>query len=181
MIDSVLSFITSELNSYFRTRFLVAEDKVILSSFVELDGGFSEKCNDKVIVSLINIEEDAYLRKNISYAPTGTSSERPAQVLNLYVLCAASFNNYNESLKFISGVIAYFQGKPVLTHANSPTLPAGIEKLIPELQKVSHQDMNYIWGMLGTKYLPCVLYKVKVMTINEGEWKDTPPVISTLG
>lgn len=183
MINTALTFLVSELNSFFRNVMNLQEDKVILASISEIDGSFAVKNNDKVTVSLVNIAEEAALRNNMGNTTYGSTyaTVNPTIYLNLYVLCAASFNTYDESLKFISGVVSYFQGKNVFNHTNAPALPQQIDKLIVELEKTTYQDMSYIWGMLGSKYLPCVLYKVRMLTIQEGEWKDSIPVISSVG
>ena len=84
------------------------------------------------------------------------------------VLFSAYFKpgNYTEALRFLSFVIAYFQYKNVFTRANTPQLDAGIDKLIFEMANISPEQLNNIWASLGAKYMPSVVYKMRMVTID---------------
>ncbi len=168
MISSALSFLVSDLNSYFRSTLALQEDRVILSSISQIDGSLAENNTDKVVVSLINIAEEPATRTNAGMPP--------ALSLDLHVLCSSSFNDYAESLKFISGVVAFFHSKNVFNHSNSPALADRVDKMIVELAPASFRDMANIWGMLGSKYQPCVLYKVSVLSAPDGVWESAAPL-----
>jgi hypothetical protein len=102
--------------------------------------------------------------------------------INLYLLFSAYFNsnNYAEALRFISFVIAYFQSHNVFTRANSSGLDQKIDKLIMEMADVSTEQLNNIWGTIGAKYMPSVLYKMRMLTFDDSIISEIRPVISGL-
>ncbi len=184
MIKDALTFITSELNDFLKVRSAIgSEDMVILSNIINQDGGVAIKEDNKIILSLINIEEEINRRSMASYIKTENGNAahvNPSVQLNLYVMFSAYFTNgnYPDSLKFISDVIAFFQAKRVFTPQNSPRLNDKIDKLIFELIKLSYQELSHLWGMVGAKYLPSAIYKVRMLTIQEGVITDDLPTIS---
>jgi hypothetical protein len=40
-------------------------------------------------------------------------------------------------------------------------------KLVFELLKTDYQSINYIWGSLGANYMPSMVYKMRILTVNE--------------
>ena len=40
-----------------------------------------------------------------------------------------------------------------------------IEKLIVEMISLTFEQQNHMWGTLGAKYLPSVLYKVRMLVV----------------
>jgi hypothetical protein len=55
----------------------------------------------------------------------------------------------------------------VFTPGSYPNLDIRIQKLITDLYTVNFEQLNQIWSILGGKYLPSVLYKVRQITIDE--------------
>jgi hypothetical protein len=80
----------------------------------------------------------------------------------------------------ISHIIAYFQGTNYFTKTNAPDLPNGIEKLIMEVYSMPIEQQNYMWGALGAKYLPSVLYRMRLVVIDAKETTSSQGVIDTL-
>ena len=88
---------------------------------------------------------------------------------------------YLDGLKVISFVTQFFQHQNVFTQENSPRLKENnIEELIFDLRTLSFQDLNNLWGVLGSKYMPSVLYKVRMLTINEDFVQGVIPVIQKI-
>ncbi len=106
-------------------------------------------------------------------------ASRPPFYLNLQVMMAANFNgnNYPEALKFISSTIIFFQRHSLFNHQITPELDERIEKLILEVENLTIQDLSNLWGLLGGKYLPSVLYKVRVVAFDTEEVVDQIPVV----
>ena len=46
-------------------------------------------------------------------------------------------------------------------------MPEGVDELILDLMTLSYQDLNNLWGILGSRYLPSVMYKLRLISINE--------------
>lgn len=181
MIKIALEFLTFELNSYLKSVFTLTEDKAILSSYTNLDGSLSSRNIDKVTLSLINIEPETSLRNvsSIKVKQDEAIRKSPSIGINLYVLAGATFNDYAESLKFISQTLTFFQSHGVFTSQTS-SLDPSIDRLVVDLQSVSFQEWSHIWGMLGGKHTPAVLYKVRTLTIQEDLSQGSIPLITSI-
>lgn len=191
MINDALAFLCYELNAYFKLFFNIKEDRVIVSSPLNVQGSANEQNTNKVIITLVRIEQET-INRNIASnrvynqgasANNGQANDAAAYMspplnLNLHLLFSTSFSDYSETLKFISYTISFFQAKNVFNHQNAPLLSKRIEKLILELENTNYQDSSFLWGMLGSKYTPSVMYKMRMLTIQEGMWRDTMPLIS---
>lgn len=175
MIYSVLNTISDRLNSYLKNRFALGEDKVILSNLVNQDGSVAITESDKVVITLVNIQEETVSSRLNSME----NMYRPVN-LNLYIMVSSYFidSNYPEALKFLSAVLSFFQSNCVFNHANTPDLDLNVEKLTFEIVNQDLQNMSHLWGTIGGKYLPSVLYKVRMITIQEGNINSEASVFS---
>lgn len=162
MIDLVVKIVASELNEFFRLKFGIKEDRVIISNLVNQDGSPSVKDENRIILSLILIQEE----KIVSYVNQGVS--KPVY-LNLYLLFSASFNEKlnTDALKFLTAVISFFQNKHTFNPQNTSNLSEGIDRLTFEITNQSIQEQSNLWSTLGAKYMPSILYKVRVIKIDE--------------
>jgi len=99
---------------------------------------------------------------------------------NLYLMFASYFsgNNYQEGLKFISSTISYFQGQDVFDQQNSPGLSRNIDKLILDVENLNVTDLSNLWGILSGKYLPSILYRVRIVTYDSSAVKKQTPSLS---
>jgi hypothetical protein len=188
MIHTCLSFLTNELNEYLKVRTgSPTVDRVFLTS-VATEGGGVVIPDKSVGISLINIEEDrVYKDQKSTVINSFGNVERlnPEIKLNLYVLISANFQNaseedssddYVEGLKQLSFIISFFQAKNVFTPENSPKLAEydpNLKKLVIELYSYSFEQLYNFWSVVGTKYLPSVLYKIRMLTFQEREFFDS--------
>ena len=121
---------------------------------------------------LTNIEEERIHKVQTPYSKKqdGTLQKvNPEIKLNLYVLVASrSADNHNTGLIRLGHVIDFFQLRNLFTPQTSPTLPQGINKLVVELITLTFEQQNHLWGTLGCKYMPSVLYKVRMLTVQAG-------------
>jgi hypothetical protein len=179
MIYEALSCLTDEINVYFRSRLKINEEKIVLSGLVNQDGTIAIQGENKIVVTLVNIEKET--SKTISQKNLGSfSSSAPPLHLNAYVLFSAYFsgNNYPEALRFLSFIIAYFQNKPVFNKGNTPSLDNRIDKLIFDMEDVNPDTLSNMWSTLGAKYMPSVLYKMRMLTFDESVIREFRPAIS---
>jgi Pvc16 N-terminal domain len=169
MIDKSLTFICSELNAYFKASFQLTEDKVIVSNLINPDGSVPIAISDKLVISLVNIEQENSIASLGFTGEKGKSYTARNSLLNinLYVLFAAYFQNYNEGLKFISATIEFFQSNYLFLKADYPNMDGNTDKLVFELLKTDYQSINYIWGSIGASYMPSMVYKIRMLTVNE--------------
>lgn len=181
MIHSALEFLTQELNAFIKLKVGDAvDDRIFLSSVTNETGIIIP---DKSLgLSLINIEEERTIKdqKSTYINPVGKVEKRNPEIqLNLYILITANFQNkrqndssddYVEGLKQLSYAISYFQSKNVFTRENSPAMASyddRLTKIVVELYSYSFEQLYNFWTVVGAKYLPSVLYKVKTLRIQE--------------
>lgn len=95
----------------------------------------------------------------------------PEIKLNFYLLVASNpgttVNSYDTALKRLSEVITYFQGTSYFDKTDYPALDP-IEYLVVELYSLSFEMQNQLWASLGAKYMPSVVYKIKLVVIDRG-------------
>lgn len=181
MIYETLSCITEEINKHFSRKLHVNEEKVVLSGLVNQDGSIAIQGENKVLVTLINIEKEPIGKGMAGPATSMVSAKmQPPLCINLYVLFSAYFssNNYPESLRFISFIMAYFQAHNVLTASNTPSLDNRIDKIIFEMESMGAERLNNVWATLGAKYMPSVVYKMRMLTFDEAIIREYRPTIS---
>ncbi len=181
MIDRVLNFLLAELNIFLGMPMQSSEPLAVLSSLTNLDGTISIGIENKIIISLVNVEREAAAGSLAAVNRTPSeiySRVNPPLSLNLSVLVSASFpTNYGEALRLLSRALACFQAKQSFNAQNSPSLPREIARLSLDLMSLNTQDMNYLWSILGTKYLPSALYKVRMLMLQEGHVLEQTPRI----
>jgi len=133
-------------------------------------------------MSLVNLEEEATLR-NTSHAirhPDNTVTYRePPLFLNVYLLFAANFSNYDTSLLRLSQTIELFQSKRMFEAANASAanpFPITLEKLIFDFYNLNTEQLNNLWSVLGGAYLPSVVYKMRMVRVQRDESVSGPPI-----
>lgn len=172
MIDKVLGFTVDRLNAALQLREPSGEPHAIMA---RLGGAGSVMVENKIILSIANIE-----RETGTQGANNPRGDRPPPLnINLFILVAANFgDNYAEGLKFLSAALAFFQSSPVMTPATFPDFPAGIERLTIEFVNLSFQDVNNLWTVRGSLYLPSFLLKLRPITIVTEDIRGlVPPAI----
>lgn len=165
MIYDALDAVCAQLNTYFKNRFSQVEDRVLLSNLVDPDGSNGIKEDNKVVMTLVNVERESISGNRSSF---GTSANKPV-ALSLYVLFSAWFvgPNYPEALKFLGAIVSFFQANNVITASSAPELPEGIDKLSFEYVNLDFEGVSRVWGILGAKHMPSVMYKCRLVLIDE--------------
>jgi Pvc16 N-terminal domain len=167
MIDVALQFLSDELNAFLQSNVGLDAAKVSPSSVLNAEGKFAVPV-DSVGASIINVEEERVVKTQVPQYVHRNGQDvisEPDLKLNLYVLFAANFQVYDQALKYLSLIIRYFQSQPSFTPEQFPALDPRIEKLVPELQSLSFDQWNQIWGANGGKQLPSILYKTRLVVI----------------
>ena len=103
--------------------------------------------------------------------------------LNLFIMfsCFFTSDNYKEGLKYLSNIILFFQGRPLFTSQAYPQLiKYGIDRLSFEMYHPDYQARNNLWTILGIKYLPSVIYKVKLLSFSDQQVREEIPAITSL-
>ncbi len=177
MIDKTLDFVCKQLNNYLLLKLDPPPqgDAIILLNVSQLNESQPNSAGEEAdpqnaFLSLINIEEDRISKSPENFVRSNTGSivyKNPKIFLNLYLLFAVNLSSYTESLKRLSYIIQFFQHQNVFTPLTSPSIPEGVDELVLDLMSLSYQDLNNLWGILGSRYLPSVMYKMRLITINE--------------
>lgn len=165
MINTTLNFLANNLNAYLKSNFQIDEDLAIVSNLINADGSVPNAINNKIVICLTNIEQENSL-SNLGYYNTNNNpielNKQPINI-NLYILIAANFSNYNESLKFISTIFNFFHENNVFFATKYPELDSTIDKLVLELFKTDVNTNNKIWNAIGAKYSPSLNYKARLL------------------
>lgn len=184
MIDKALTFITNELNKELKMAFSIDEDRVVASSLINPDGSVTENIENKVIVSIINIEHETGMGSMNQYLREGNEYSKVAApvYLNLYLLVSANYDsgNYLEANKMLSAVIKMFQANPYYTKNSFPSMQLPLEKLTFEIFNLPISELSHIWSGIGAKYVPSIIYKVRMMTVQEEKITKQVPGITGL-
>jgi len=179
MIYESLTYIAGAMNQQLNTALGTREEKVVITNLSAMDGSPAAKANERLALFLVNIEEEAALKNGRYTARNGsqtTYSSLPLH-LNTYIMFASVFSDYGESLKFLSYALRFFQGKSEFTPESSSSFPQGVTRLIFDLISMDYQTLSYIWGMIGMKYQPSVLYRMRLITISSGEITEQLPSV----
>lgn len=181
MINEALKFLKDEINLYLDIKNGgSSNEKLIVLSNVALGSGDWAIPSQKLGVSLINVEEEKVFKdQQTVFRNTSGEYEKynPEIKLNLYMLVCANYVNdpqitdddkYEQGLTQLSNVISFFQGKNVFTPENSTALSnTSLKKLVVELYSYSFEQQYNFWSILGAKYLPSVLYKIRLIAFQE--------------
>ncbi len=172
MIHEVLPAVVSELNNYLASKLDGESNKVVIGNLINQDGTIGLKEENKIVCSLINIERDGSRQ-------TYYHGQMPPVAVNLYVIFYAYFTaaNYLEALKFISGVITFFQSRSSFEGYNTPYLPNSAEKILVELENIHWRELGNIFQYLGIKYTPSVIYKIRTLRLDEDNLNNEIPPI----
>ncbi|MEH1945263.1 MAG: DUF4255 domain-containing protein [Nostoc sp.] len=169
MIEYVLSFLKEQLNGYIRVKTgSQGFEVVFVQERNQKEVSFQ---NDAITALLVNVEEDYTFRSGAAYERIPNHGINPPKnpniYLNLYVLFAANFTDYRQSLQFLSLIIKFCQSHRLFNHHNSPTLNSEIEKLTLELVNLSFTEQREVWAGLGMSYMPSAIYKVRMIVFTD--------------
>lgn len=155
---------------------------VILGNISQAGTPEANDLENHIIVSLVNVEEDRISRPVNNYAMANQQVvyKNPPVFLNLEVLFTPYYTDYTSSLLQLSNIVKFFQNKNLFTTLNAPELPAAVDELIFDLKTLSLQDLNNLWGILGSKYIPSVIYKVRLVKITQDLQQGNVPLINEI-
>ena len=174
MIYETLQILKEQIDAYFAEIGLT--DSIILDNIALWESGNSEaeKLTDKVVLTLLNLEEEATLKNSPYYKLNSLKTEykNPPVHLNLFLLISANFQAYDRSLRSISRVIEFFQSKKVFSSTNTAYNRNNVSmdvldhfKFNVDIYTPTFEELNNIWGTLGGRQMPSVIYKVQLIQI----------------
>jgi hypothetical protein len=171
MINETLDFLVAQLNEYIRIK-TGDSNKARLAKLTS--GGNEIAGTNTLICQVVNLEEERIGKAQLPLAPpvgSGFPIRNPEIKLNICMLIAANpqdeDGDYRTSLQLLSLAITFFQFRHYFTAENSPSMPSDVDSLIVELYPISLENQSYLWGALGVKYRPSVVYKIRMIKILE--------------
>lgn len=183
MINQALQFTCDTLDQFLRNRFGLDDKTVLLNNLIESNGSIPQANQNKIVISLINIEKEtlkAFYSRSQQLKGGSYQDINPSERYNLILLLSSNFDNYNETLRFLNEVIVFFQVNNVLDAAAYSTIPPGLQKLEFEVEKITYHQMQGLWTAMGAKYQPSVIYKMRLVTIQGAQPEGfIQPVSST--
>lgn len=172
MIAKALTFVSDFLNHQIKMSYGIDENRVVISSLINPDGTITENIENKIVISVINLEHETTVNSSGNYINGGNNNfgkVSPPVYLNIYLLISANYDsgNYIEALKMLSTVIGVFQANTYFTQQKNPTMPSPLEKLTFEIFNLPINELSHIWSGIGAKYVPSIVYKVRMISIRE--------------
>ena len=188
MIHLTLDFLCREINNYLVMKLDLApgSNAIVLYNVSQLNSDSGNATNGDsnaaAFLTLVNMEEDRISKSNDNFIRKDRNIiyQNPEVHLNLFLLFSVQLPSYTEALKRLSFIIQFFQQQNVFTPLTSPAIPTGVEQLILDLYTLSFSDVNNLWGVLGSKYLPSVMYKMRMITISENFAQGDAGLITTI-
>lgn len=180
MISHALTIIVNELNNHFVEVYGAADGTVKLGNLAE---GFTANgvSRESLILSVTNIKEEKTLKNLPAYTRNDVTLsavyENPPVFLNFQILLTATHTDYTNALLVLSRAIRFFQQQCVFTQDTVDPLsittnqPGNILdqlesfRLIFDLYSASMEEVNHLWGTLGGKQYPFVLYMLRMLDL----------------
>jgi hypothetical protein len=201
MIDKALILLREELIEYLVSKGYTGAVNASNIVMIENVGLFESQAGDdldnRILLTLVNLEEESTLKNGpFSNKVSGLARyENPVVYLNLYLLVSSCYsggvlpnNNYIEALARLSWVIRFFQSRNTFSTSTSPVaLPPEFfteeimnMKLTVELYTLTFEQINHLWGSLGGRQMPFVLYKIRLLAISEHKTLREVPLIQEI-
>jgi hypothetical protein len=159
------------------------------------DGDEFLKEKSSMILSVVNIEEDKTLKNQSlykEYSGNGNSIEKykkPAQNL-IFSLLFTSYNKnqnkYAEGLDKLEYIIKCLQNNNVFYYDDttlfeqtevSENQAKSLNKIILDLVSLKPDQLNQMWSYLGSRYMPSVLYSMRMIRVQNENNLPTDPII----
>lgn len=147
-------------------------------------------------ISVVNIKEEKALKNLPNYVrdmATHTARyENPPLFLNFQLLLVATHVNYTSALLMLARAIRFFQATPLFTETSVD--PASITDNAPlnvldrlaafrlafELCSPTLEEINHLWGTLGGKQYPFVLYTMRALDLRFHQVQAENPLIEVI-
>lgn len=196
MITHALTIVVNELTRHLAVYGPSALPPVELGNIAEgfkttSDG--SGVSREVLALSVVNIKEEKALKNLPNYVrdmATHTARyENPPVFLNFQVLLVATHVNYSGALLMLSRAIRFFQATPLFSETSvAPTsithnAPLNVlDRLVAfrlafDLYSPTMEEVNHLWGTLGGKQYPFVLYMMRALELRYHEAQAEHPLI----
>ena len=169
-----MQFLAEEINKYLNLKLPVGDitqPRLVVGN-IALSGESAAPSPDvknRAVLTLVNVEEDKVARQQENFVKSTTTTiyKNPPLYINFYILFSMNRKDYGDCLDYLSLIMTFFQYQSVFTPISHPSLDTSIQRLIVDMHNVSFEQANHLWSILGGKYMPSVMYKVRQVTLDE--------------
>jgi hypothetical protein len=155
--------------------------KLGAQNVADIDSEESDIEGDNLLITIVRIEEESTLKnfpnqRLVESGGTFKMDKRfPKIHLNYYLMFSCTLQ-YDKAVAVIYKTIKFFQNqRKFMFSADEDDIELNMELCSP-----SFEQLNNIWGMLGGKQIPNVLYKARVSALERGI-ENLSAVITTIG
>lgn len=201
MIRTALDFVRGELEAFMIDREqdpanYKPGEVVVVKSIILPNGNVNTADSKHITLMLAGLEEERREGKRPVLLPADKNNFfrlNPPVEINLFMLFIAqnAENNYETAVRDLSDVLAFFQANPVFDQQKFPLLNASvddpegkpwrlIDRLSFRLHNLTFEQQNNLWAMLGSKYIPSVVYKMSLLTLFATRSKEKIPSITEI-
>lgn len=190
MIYKGLQLVAVQLSEFIEP--IAGPSEVILGNIALAEAPNQNELVNKVIITMVNVEEESTLKNGASYQKLGNMARytNPPVYMNLYSLISAHYpQSYDISLKRLSSVIKFFQSRNTFNLSNAQPLANDLNLNDPEdmsislnfeLYTLTFEQINHLWGSLGGKQMPSVMYKIRLVAIEDRSTVRETPLIEEI-
>jgi hypothetical protein len=186
MIDAALSLLQRELEDYLSIKDGSATVTVDNIGLLETTNG--DSLSNNISITLVNIEEESTLKNQPTvkkFPPANAIYENAPTYLNLYLLFTANYwgSNYILALKRISYVIQFIQSRNSFSYSSSVVSTVTDDtdlldlRFTLEIYTLTFEQLNHLWGALGGRQVPFVMYKLRLIALTERRIVREAPLI----
>jgi hypothetical protein len=194
MFLHALHIIRHSLEDYLNGLGTATDDQVLIGNVaVQDDDAYSPVIQDRIVMTLVRIQEEQTLKNR----PAGTRNmatgrmeyHNPPLALNVYLLFTINSNNYSNALTYLSRVMRFFQKTNRFDPSNSPVIPesdvSAVDRMtdfriVADLYSPTFEEQNHLWSILGSKQLPSVLYRLRIVELEDRQLTASGPLIEEI-
>ncbi|MFK7762647.1 MAG: DUF4255 domain-containing protein, partial [Roseobacter sp.] len=168
----------NRLNAHLSAVFSVSEDLVGIGPLVDAEGKPTAEARNRLCMFLTNISQDTVPRGSGARGSLSREQAPPVH-LDIYFMLASGHDPeiYSEGVKLISAALMYFQANPVMTPRTAPEMPSGLSQLSIEISNLRVEEIGQLWGNLGGRYTPSVMFKMRSVMIDAGAITSITPLV----
>jgi hypothetical protein len=183
MIIDALEFLSNQMNNASPPD----GPKVELGNISRYNDGddFSQSLQNKILLSIINIEEDTAARQVEHFRKENNQIlfANPPIHINLSLMFASTHTNYSSAVIALEQVMLFFQQNPFFSADSSTALAqynelhdVQIEKIIFEMVSMGLEQLHQLWSGLGGHYMPSVIYRMRMLRLDAAIAKGGQPI-----
>ncbi|MBX9446303.1 DUF4255 domain-containing protein [Dickeya chrysanthemi] len=165
MLHAAIHYLTKQLNQYLKNTLNLHDDVVVIANPADDDGKMFPLTKNKLVVFLSNIEKETVTYRNNAANPGNRFAvSTPPLFVRVSIVVAANFTGtqYAEGLQVIAHAMAFLHKNALLNRYNAPDMDQEIEQLLLEMDSLPRHELGNMWTMLGSRYLPSAVYRLRV-------------------